>query len=98
MSSILFWRPRIHGPRFDGGEIPIQVLSDFTALRGMVINVAKWRYLLDNPDRQKSTLWLFDKVDLTLAGIAAGSEAPVINITTPDATLPGIAFPSNNGR
>ena len=93
MASVEFWRPRLQGARFDDGEIPLQVLSDLTALRGMIIDVAKWRYLSEHPDRQRAPRGFADKIDLKLAGINDGSAIPVINITTTEAMLPGSELP-----
>ncbi len=93
MPSVAFWRPRLRGARFDGGEIPLQVLPDLAALREMVIDVAKWRYLQDNPERQRAPRGFADKIDLNLAGIDSGSAEPVINMTTTEPALPGIGLP-----
>lgn len=93
MPSVEFWRPRLRGARFDDGEIPLQVLSDLTALREMVIDVAKWRYLSANPERRRAPREFADKIDLKLAGIGDGSAVPVINITTTEPILPGLEFP-----
>ena len=93
MPSVEFWRPRLRGARFNDGQIPLQVLSDLTALREMVIDVAKWRYLAENPDRQRTPRGFADKIDLKLASIGEGSAVPVINITTDEPLLPGIPLP-----
>ncbi len=93
MPSVEFWRPRLRGARFEDGEIPLQVLSDLTALREMVIDVAKWRYLSEHPDRQRSPRRFTDKIDLKLAGIGDGSAVPIINIATTDSILPGMELP-----
>ena len=93
MPSVEFWRPRLRGARFADGGIPLQVLSDLIALREMVIEVAKWRYLSENPDRQRVPRGFADKIDLKLASIGDGSAVPVINITTTDTILPGMELP-----
>ncbi|OOV35187.1 hypothetical protein BO91_00570 [Candidatus Synechococcus spongiarum LMB bulk10E] len=85
-----FWRLRLCGARFEDGGIPLQVLSDFSALREMVIEVAKGRYLSENPDRQRAPRGFADKIDLTLTGIDSGSAVPIINFTTAETLLPGI--------
>ena len=93
MPSVVFWRPRLRGARFDDGEIPLQVLPDLAALREMVIDVAKWRYRQENPDRQEAPRGFADKIDLKLAGIGGGSAVPVISITTTEPALLGIGLP-----
>lgn len=88
-----FWRLRMCGGRFEDGGIPLRVLSDLSALREMVIEVAKGQYLLENPGRQRAPRGFADKIDLTLNGIDSGSAVTVINFTTPDTEtlLPGIS-------
>ena len=93
MPSIDFWRPRLHGARFNEGEIPLQVLSDLAALREMVIDVAKWRYLSENPNRQRTPRGFTDKIDLKLAGIGNNSAEPIIKLTTTESILPGMELP-----
>ena len=93
MPSVEFWRPRLLGARFAESQIPLQVLSDLTALREMLIDVAKWRYLSENPDRQRAPRGFANKIDLKLAGIGDGSAVPIINLTTDEPVMPGIPLP-----
>lgn len=93
MPSVEFWRPRLRGPRFDDGEIPLQVLSDLTTLREMVIDVAKWRYLLEHPDLQRAPRGFANRIDLKIVSIDDGSAVPVINLTTDEPLIPGILLP-----
>ena len=88
-----FWRLRMCGARFEDGGIPLQVLSDLGALREMVLEVAKGRYLAKNPDRQRAPRGFADKIDLRLTGIDKGSAMAVINFTTTEteALLPGMS-------
>jgi len=81
------------GARFEDGGIPLQVLSDLSALREMVVEVAKGRYLAENPNRQRAPRGFADKIDLTLTGIDNGSAMPIINFTTTETEtlLPGIS-------
>ncbi len=85
-----FWHPRLCGARFEDGTIPLQVLSDLTALREMVIDVAEWCYLSENPSRQRVSRGIADKIDLKLAG--DGSVVPIIDITTTELTLLDLEF------
>ena len=88
-----FWRLRMCGARFEDGGIPLQVLSDLSALREMVMEVAKGRYLAENPNRQRAPRGFANKIDLTLTGIDNGSAMPIINFTTmeTETLLPGIS-------
>ena len=93
MDSIEFLRLHLHGARFEDGGVPLKVLPDLAALREMVIDVAKWRYMSDNPDRQRVPRGFTDKTDLKLTGIDHGSAMPVISITGMEPTLDGIPLP-----
>ena len=85
-----FWRLRMRGARFEDGGIPLQVLSDLGALREMVMEVAKGRYLSENPDRQRAPRGFADRIDLRLTGIDKGSAVSVIDFTTTETLLPGM--------
>ena len=52
MSIPDFLRPKLVGKRFEDHSIPLELLGDLAVLEAMVIEVAKWRYLQDNPDRK----------------------------------------------
>ena len=88
MPSTDFLRPRLSGARFEGGGIPRDILPDLIALQEMVIEVARWQYLKNNPNRQRSSSD-FNKVDLELVGIESGSAVPVFKLTTTQHTLDG---------
>ena len=75
-----FLRPRLIGPRFDDGKIPLEMLADLSVLREMVIEVAKWRYLETNPDRRRSPKGFADGISITLAGVEKGSATPIIDV------------------
>ena len=75
-----FLRPRLIGPRFEDGKIPLEMLSDLSVLREMVIEVAKWQYLKDNPNRTRSPKRFADSIALTLSSVEKGSVIPVIDV------------------
>ena len=75
-----FLRPRLIGPRFENGKIPLEMLSDLSTLREMVIEVAKWRYLEGNPERKRSPKGFTNGISLTLASVDKGSAIPVIDV------------------
>ena len=83
-----FLRPRLVGARFEGGNIPLEVLSDLSALREIVIEVAKWRYLLDHPNRQRSPKGFARGVSLNLTGVGEGSAILAISIEFHSSQLP----------
>ena len=90
-----FLRPRLVGPRFADGNIPLEVLGDFSALREIVIEVAKWRYLQDHPNRQRSPKGFASGVSFSLTRVDKGSAVAVIDIAFDSsqsliAPLPGL--------
>ena len=36
-----FLKPRLTGPRFEGGAVPLHVLADFAVLEQMIVDIAK---------------------------------------------------------
>ncbi|MYA05534.1 MAG: hypothetical protein F4Y37_13145 [Caldilineaceae bacterium SB0664_bin_22] len=93
MDSVAFLRLHLHGARFADGGVPLKVLPDLAALREMVIDVAKWRYMSANPDRQRIPRGFTDKVDLKLTGIDRGSAMPIISIAGTEPSLDGMPLP-----
>ena len=98
MSSVEFLKPRLVGRRFDDASIPLEMLGEIAVLGELVIEVAKWRYLQANPDRQRSPRGFADRVSLKLRAVEEGSAVPVINLEFQDAPgttapqLPGMPF------
>ena len=92
MPSRDFLRPKLQGRRFDDGEIPLEFLSDLAALREMVLEVAKWRFLQRNPDRQRSPRGFTKDVHLKLTRLEGGSATPVIalSIAQPPSLIPHV--------
>ena len=91
-----FLKPRLIGDRFKGGVIPLEILNDISALREMIIDVAKWRYMADHPERERLPKKFAENVSLNLVGVDEGSAIPLIDIAvhapgSPDAPeLPGM--------
>ena len=81
-----FLRPGLHGARFDDGSVSLDVLGELAALREMVLEVARWRFLEEHPTRQRSPR-SFNRIDLKLTHIDQGSAVPVINLV-PDGPPP----------
>ena len=82
MASIEFLRPRLQGTRFDDGQIPLDILGDLAVLEVMVLEVAKWRYLQDHPDRQRLPRGFTKETELRLIAVEEGSATPVIVLST----------------
>ena len=80
-ATLDFLKPRLRGGRFEDGGIPLDMLKDLAVLQEMLIEVAKWRFLEDNPDRVRSPRGFTEGVELRLSGIEAGSVRPVFALT-----------------
>ena len=75
MSGVEFIRPRLIGPRFEDGEMPLEFLGDLAALGEMVIDVAKWRFLQENPWRRRVPKGFAGSVSLKLADVEKPSPS-----------------------
>ena len=82
MQAMEFLRPRFRGARFANGQIPLEVLGDLAALREMVLEVAKWRYLEANSGRQRVPRGFVNSVDLKLTALESGSVTAVISLAS----------------
>jgi len=87
MDSEPFLRPRLTGPRFEGHGIPLEVLKDLAVLEEMIVEVAKWKYLKDHPERLRSPRGFTEGIELKLTGIDEGSAIPVICLIVAATTL-----------
>lgn len=75
-----FLRPRLVGERFEGGVIPLEILKDLAAVEEMIVEVAKWSYLNDHPERKRSPRGFTGGVSLKITAIDDGSAIPVIGL------------------
>ncbi len=93
MSSIEFLLPRLQGERFANGLIPLEFLADLAALGEMIIEVARWRYMEANPNRQRSPRGFADSISLKLTRVDTGSAIPVIILEPAKKDLEGTPLP-----
>ena len=89
MPSVDFLQPRLCGPRFKEGEIPLDVLNELITLNKAVTEVAHWQYSQSNPSRRR-TAPEFKQAILKLDRLETGSAIPVIKLVTPESAVPGI--------
>jgi hypothetical protein len=68
-----FLRPKLVGKRFEETTIPLEFLRDFAVLEEMIVEVAKWRFREEHPDRKRSPRGFTDRITLALADIEEGS-------------------------
>ena len=80
MPSSEFMKLEFQGRRFEGGELPLDILRDLTALKGMVLEVAKWKFREDHPERKRSPKGLTRDIDLKIIRIDSGSAVPVLGL------------------
>ncbi len=90
MTTIEFLRPRLCGKRFDGAAIPLDVLTDLAVIEEMVIEIAKWCFLQDHPDRARSPRGFAEGIELKLTEIGDGSAVPVIALVMASRAAPAI--------
>jgi hypothetical protein len=81
--SAVFLRPRLVGLRFEGHAIPLEFLKDLAGLEEMVLEVAKWKYIQDNPGRQRVPRRFSEGMELALAAVESGSAVPVVVFSAP---------------
>lgn len=87
-----FLTPKLVGGRFDDHAIPLEVLKDLAVLEEMIVEVAKAKFLEDNPKRRRSPRGFTEGIELKLTGVREGSAVPTISIAVADSTL----FPQPN--
>ncbi|MDV7395841.1 hypothetical protein RZS08_30905, partial [Arthrospira platensis SPKY1] len=73
---------------------PLELLKDISVLEEMIIEVAKWRYLQDHPDRKRSPRGFTDGISLKLTAIDEGSAIARISLFVDTPQL----FPPENQR
>ncbi len=86
MSAKAILAPRLHGKRFDDGQIPVEVLADLAELGKMIAAVAKWRYMKENPERQRVPKGFTEAVNLKLSSVGETESALPIFSVSQDAT------------
>ena len=85
-----FLRPSLKGSRFDNRHVPLDMLGDLSVLGEMVVEVAKWRYLKANPERERSPKGFADTTSFGLVDVLEGSAIPVIEMKSDPTALPGM--------
>lgn len=73
-----FIKPKLQGARFEEHSIPLELLKDFSALEEMLIEVAKWKFRRQFPERQRGLRNFSKDIELHLAQVEEGSAIPAI--------------------
>jgi hypothetical protein len=87
-----FLKPILHGERFQDHTVPLELLKDFSALEEMLVEVAKWRFKQEHPNRERIQRNFANGIELQLAGVEDGSAKLAIVIAFSSALL----FPPEN--
>ena len=74
-----FLKPRLVGKRFEEHSIPVEVLKDWAAFEGLVVEAARWLYLEDNPRRRRTPRGFTQSFTLHLSAVEDGSAVPVLD-------------------
>ncbi|XZF13495.1 hypothetical protein ACTHGU_17080 [Chitinophagaceae bacterium MMS25-I14] len=80
--QIEFLAPRLTGRRFDDHSIPLELLEDFAAFEELLVEVAKWLYLKQHPDRHRVPKGFTNGISLKLSSIDQGSSIAKIVLVT----------------
>lgn len=89
-----FLKPRLVGKRFDAHSIPVEVLKDWAAFEGLIVEVARWLYLEQNPRRKKTPRGFTHNFAIHLTQVEPGSAVPVLERPLPQGSLVPDAFSS----
>jgi hypothetical protein len=76
------------GNRFDGHTIPVEVLKDWAAFEGLVIEAARWLYLEEFPKRKRTPRGFAQSFQLHLTRIEEGSAVAVLEYSHPGTLIP----------
>jgi hypothetical protein len=82
-----FLKPTLRGERFKGHAVPLELLKDFSALEEMLVEVAKWRFKQEHPDRERTQRNFANGIELQLVGVEDGSAKLAIVIAFSSALL-----------
>ena len=72
-----FLKARLVGTRFEEHSIPVEVLKDWAAFEGLVVEAARWLYLEENPRRKRTPRGFTQSFTLHLTQVESGSAVAV---------------------
>lgn len=87
-----FLKPRLVGTRFEEHSIPVEVLKDWAAFEGLIVEAARWLYLEENPKRKRTPRGFAQSFSLHLSKVEDGSAVAVLERPTAPGTLIPDAF------
>ncbi len=87
-----FITPRFVGPRFDQHTLPVEVTKDLAAYQTLIVELAKYLYLKDHPERQRTPKGFGASFELHLAKVEDGSaKAALLAVTAAVSLEPNAA-------
>lgn len=87
-----FLKPRLVGSRFEDHSIPVEVLKDWAAFEGLIVEAARWLYLEENPRRKRTPRGFAQSFALHLSQVEEGSAVMVLELPHAPGTLVPDAF------
>lgn len=87
-----FLKPRLVGKRFDDHSIPVEVLKDWAAFEGLIVEVARWLYLERYPSRKRTPRGFTHNFAIHLSQVEEGSAVAVLERPLPQGSLVHDAF------
>ena len=91
MPDVEILRPRLYGGRFENGGIPLEFLGDLAPFRGLVLEVAKWRFKEDARMRRVPNGFT-KSLSVKFTGLEAGSATPVISVAADQTAMRGMSW------
>lgn len=73
-----FLKPRLVGSRFEEHSIPVEVLKDWAAFEGLIVEAARWLYLEESPKRKRTPRGFAQSFSLHLSKVEDGSAVAVL--------------------
>lgn len=77
-----FLSPRLVGQRFSKHSVPLNLLKDFSAFEEMLVEVAKRKYLADNPKRKRLPKGFGKHISVHLTAVEEGSAILALTLST----------------
>jgi hypothetical protein len=78
-----FLTPVFRGGRFEGASLPVDVLPDLAAYQDLLIELAKYLFLLREPSRKRVPKGFVESFQIGIRAIESGSTIPVLSRVSP---------------
>ena len=79
--ATLFLQSRFRGKRFENGQIPLDLLADFSSLGQLITEIVKWRIHQEHPESKSSDVKkIISKYNIVLRKIEEGSAVLTLDL------------------